>query len=304
MASADARPKLIGLFVIHERTGYQRLLAEEGRRVAKKMGVGLEVFSADDTAALQSAQIVRFLNTHPDEHLAVIAMAVSDIGHERPLANLARKVLSRGAGWVMLNRDLEAHVAEMRREFPSMPVSLVGIDNREIGRIQGRQVKAALGGRPSCVLYVVGSALTSAARDRRAGLLDVVTSPTEVVEVEGMWSMESGEKAVARWLASPAAQESALDLVACQNDPMAVGARQAVERAARDRNRPDWGRVPLMGVDGLPEEGQRLVDEGALAATVIVPPTSGPAVEMVARFWQSGAPLPARFVLDCKPYRS
>jgi ribose transport system substrate-binding protein len=299
--TGGAQPKRLGLFVISDRTGYQRLLVEDGRRAAEKLRLDLEVFSADDTAALQSAQVIKFLNAHPGEELAVVVMPVSDIGHEQAIESLARKVLKRGAGWVVLSRDLEPHVMKMRSEFPSLPVSLVAIDNRQIGRIQGRQVKATMPGGAGHVLYVMGSVLTSAARDRKAGFREVATGAIVVSEVEGMWSSESAEKVVSRWAASPAAQDVTLRALACQNDPMAVGARQALHRAAKERNRPEWLKVPVLGVDGLPGEGQRMVDEKTLAATVVVPPTSGPALELVARHWQSGS-APGKVVLESKPY--
>jgi ribose transport system substrate-binding protein len=298
--AGGTRGRRIGLFVITNTTGYQRLLADDARRAAERLGIPLEVVSGDDTAALQSAQIIKFLNAHAGEQLAVIVMPVSDIGHEQALESLARKVLAKGAGWIVLNRDLEDNVQKMRGEFPGLPVGLLRVDNREIGRIQGRQVKALLptGGG---VLCVMGSVLTSAARDRRAGFHETCGN-VAVSEVEGMWSEASAEKVVTRWLSSPAAQDVSLKAVACQNDPMALGARQALHRAARERDRLEWMRVPVLGVDGLPDEGQRLVDERTLAATVVVPPTSGAAVELVARFWREDAPIPARVVLDPRPY--
>jgi ribose transport system substrate-binding protein len=291
----------IGLFVISDRNGYQRLLVEDGVRTAQRLGLEVEVFSADDTAALQSAQIVKFLHTHADERLAVVAMPVSDIGHEQALENLARKVLKRGVGWMMLNRDVQDHVERLRPEFPDLPVGLVAHDNLEVGRIQGRQVKAVLDGKVH-VLYVLGNTQTSAARDRRTGFLEMVTSPASITAVEGMWSLDSGEKIVGRWLAAAVTHDAAVHAIAGQNDPMAMGARQALHRVGRERNRPEWLTVPVFGVDGLPSEGQRYVDEKTLTATVVVPPTSGPAIELVARFWQSQAPIPAKVVLDPKPY--
>jgi ABC-type sugar transport system substrate-binding protein len=299
---SGARARRIGLFVISDRTGYQGLLVEHGRRAAEGLRVEMEVFSADDTAALQSAQIIKFLNAHPDEQLAVIVMPVADIGHEQALDSLARRVLNRGAGWVVLNRDLEAHVTKMRGEFPSLPVSLLAVDNRQIGRIQGRQVKGLLPGGARHVLCVLGNVMTAAARDRQAGFLEAATRAITVSELEGMWSSESAEKVVSRWVTLPAAQEGTLDLVACHNDPMALGARQALHRAARDRNKPEWLRVPVVGVDGLPGEGQRLVDERTLAATVVVPATSGRAVELVVRAWNGGGAMPGKVVLDPRPY--
>lgn len=296
------RARRIGLFLISDRTGYQRLLAEEAQSAADKAGVVLEVFSGDDTAAQQSAQIVRLLHAHADEQLGIVVMPVSDIGHEQALDSLARKALSRGAAWVVLNRDLEGHVGRMRAEFPGVPAALVAIDNGEIGRIQGRQVRALLPDRGGTILCVLGNVQTSAARDRRAGLREVLADYPGLVDVEGLWSAESAEKAAGRWLASSAARHAPLAAIAGQNDPMAVGARQVLHRLGREQNRPEWTRVPVLGIDGLRTEGQRLVDEGVLAATVIVPASSGVAVELLARAWRSGAPTAPKVVLEPKPY--
>jgi ribose transport system substrate-binding protein len=301
-APLSAGKKRIGLFLVSHQTGYQRLLAEDAQRTARKLELELDVFSADDTSAQQSAQVVKFLNAHPGEPLAVVVMPVSDIGYEQALDSLARKVLSRGAAWVVLNRDLEAHVLRMRAEFPRVPAALIAVDNRQIGRIQGRQVKALLAGRAGALLHVAGNLLTSAARDRRAGLLEVVTPQVAVAEVEGMWSADSADRVVTRWLTGALSQGATLDVLACQNDPMALGAREALQRLARERGRPEWLRVPVLGVDGLPSEGQRRVDEGVLAATIVVPPSSGPAVELLARAWQSGWSVTPKLVLEPRPY--
>jgi ABC-type sugar transport system substrate-binding protein len=292
--------KRIGLFVISSNTGYQRLLAEEGRRAARLAGLELEVFSADDTAAQQSAQVVKFLHAHADDELAVVMMPVSDIGHEKPLESLARRVLARKAAWILLNRDLEAHVDQLRAEFVDARIALFTIDNRQIGWLQGQQVRARAqaGGT---VVYVVGGISTSAARDRRAGFVDALAAGVPCSEIEAMWSAESADKAITRWLALSGTSAD-IRLLACQNDPMALGARTALHRAARERGRPEWLRVPVLGIDGLPDEGRRLVDEGTLTATVIVPPSSGRAIDSLAASWRSGAALPSKLVLESTPY--
>jgi ABC-type sugar transport system substrate-binding protein len=296
-----ARAKRIGLFLISERTGYQRLQADDGRRAAKAVGLPLDVFTADDTAAQQSAQIIRFLHEHPDEELGIVAMPVNDLGYEVPLRNLARRVLGRGVPWILLNRDVEAHVKEMRAEFPRLPIAQVAVDNREVGRIQARQVAAILRGRPGIMLYVLGNLATSAARDRHAALLEALPPSVHPHEVEGLWSSESAEKVVARWLGSSTAAGE-LAVIACQNDPMAVGARQALHRVGRDTGRPEWKEVPVLGVDGVPGEGRRLVEERVLAATVVMPPSAGTAIELLARAWSSAAPVPAKVLLRPTPH--
>ncbi len=77
---------------------------------------------------------------------------------------------------------------------------------------------------------------------------------------------------------------------------MAVGARRGI--ASR---RAEWLELPFIGCDGLPQGGQRLVKERQLAATIIVQPTAGPAVDLIAAHLK-GTPAPARVVLQPKPH--
>jgi ABC-type sugar transport system substrate-binding protein len=289
----------IGLFIVSEHRPYQRLQAEDARRAAERLGVELEVFSGEDTAIIQSTQIVKFLHAHPEGNSVVMVIPVSDIGHEVALQNLARKALGRGIGWMVLNRNLQSHVLQMRREFPALPVGLVAVDNHDIGRTQGQQVARMAGTATPSVLYVVGNVNASTARDRRAGLLEVLNGRANIAEVEALWSSASAEKVVSHWLDSQ--QDRHVDVLAAQTDGMALGALEALKRAARERKRPEWARVPAFGVDGLATEGQRLVNDKVLTATIVMPPTAGRAVELVARAWE-GTPPPAKLILQAKPY--
>ena len=79
--------------------------------------------------------------------------------------------------------------------------------------------------------------------------------------------------------------------VFAHNDLMALGVRRAFTT-----NRPDWANIPYLGCDGLPEGGQKQVNEGAYAATVIAPSNTGPALEWVVRWLENGE-LPPREVI-------
>jgi ABC-type sugar transport system substrate-binding protein len=81
-----------------------------------------------------------------------------------------------------------------------------------------------------------------------------------------------------------------------QNDEMALGVRQAL----RDiESRCDWpiGGAPIVGCDGAEDFGQRLVQEGRLKATVIMPPGSGAAIEWIACVRKGGDLPPLRVLL-------
>ena len=63
-------------------------------------------------------------------------------------------------------------------------------------------------------------------------------------------------------------------------------------RAALERLRPEWARLPFLGCDGLPNGGRLDVDEGRLAATVTMPSCASPAVELVGKWIRSGVVPP------------
>jgi hypothetical protein len=77
---------------------------------------------------------------------------------------------------------------------------------------------------------------------------------------------------------------------------MAAGARSAIAEL-----RPDWSALPFTGCDGLPNEGRQMVAAGELAATIVKPTTTGPALEMIAHCLASGA-LPPETVLHAQSH--
>jgi len=303
------RAKKVGLFLSLADNQYQRLLAKEACDAARHHGLELDISYSENLASQQSQDIVRFLHTNPDRGLCVVVLPVADIDSaaqgsvtEHPVHLLGRRVAAKGVGWIILNRDAEVQVSALRQEFPSLPVGLVTPDQKEFGRIQGRQFRALLpqGGR---VLYVLGNPHVSSARDRRLGMLEQTAgAPFEFHELNGMWSAEKAREAVNRWLRSPTRQDKWPDLVGCQNDEMGLGAREALAEAARELNRPALVEVPVTGGDGLPEGGQRWVAEKKLAATVIVPSTSRLAIDLLAEAWVSRQPMPLKTVLKPSPF--
>jgi ABC-type sugar transport system substrate-binding protein len=184
-------------------------------------------------------------------------------------------------------------VAALQREFPNVPVALVTPDQHEFGRVQGRQFRALLprGGR---ILYVLGDPAASSARDRRKGMREVLgrDATFSIEEVDGLWSRKEAREVVAKWLSHASQRGDWPDLIGCQNDAMAMGAREALAEAARLHSRPSLLQVPITGGDGLPDEGQRWVSERKLTATVVAPLTTAVAVESLVRSWRTGVPMP------------
>jgi ABC-type sugar transport system substrate-binding protein len=93
-----------------------------------------------------------------------------------------------------------------------------------------------------------------------------------------------------------------VDAVVCQSDFMATGALEALRVTAEKLGNPHVRSLPVLGCDGLTSGGRKLVDDGRLAATVIVPTTSDKAVDLVVAAYRNAAALPVEVSLESKPY--
>ncbi len=286
-----SRPRIIVSLLTKDQE-YQTMQAADAERAAVRAGFDIEVLYAKNNSRLQVEQLYHFVRApEKDRPLAIIVQTVVGEG----LASVARDAAKAGIGWVLLNRDA-TYIDVLRAEHPGLPIGIVTIDQQAIGRIQGRQFRGLLpnGGN---ILYIQGPSDTSAAQQRLQAMQEAIAgAKIQVKVINGEWTEESGEKSVMSWvrLSSPADR---IDLVAAQNDAMAMGAQRAI--AAR---RPEWAQLPFTGCDGLPEGGQRLVNEHKLAATLVLPSTTGPAVDLVAGHQRSGTPLPPTTVLTPRPY--
>lgn len=280
-------PKIVVSLLTKDQE-FQVMQASDAETAAARAGFDAQVVYARNNSTLQAEQLYRSIQAHEAARpFAIVVQTVTGEGLER----VARDAAKAGIGWVLLNRDVP-YIDALRREYPKLPVAIVTVDQLAIGRIQGQQIRRLLpkGGN---VLYVQGPADTSAAQRRLEGMQDAIAGANVSVKViAGEWTEESGEKAVQSWLRLSSSQEFRADLVAAQNDAMAVGARKAI--ASR---KPEWSKVPFAGCDGLPEGGQRLVREKVLAATVIVPSSAGPAVELIDAWKRTGKQQPARVTL-------
>jgi hypothetical protein len=97
---------------------------------------------------------------------------------------------------------------------------------------------------------------------------------------------------------------NSIDLIGCQYDGIAMGARKAFEEHPDSGEREQWLQHPFTGIDGLPNDGQAWVDQGLLTATVIAGITTRMALELVTRALQEGTHPPERTVIEAQSYPS
>jgi len=120
------------------------------------------------------------------------------------------------------------------------------------------------------VLYIQGPSENSAAKERTVGMQETKPANIQIIALRGQWTEESAQRAVRSWLKLTTSQKTAVDLVASQDDSMAIGARKAFEELTNEVDRERWLKLPFTGCDGLPKTGQAWVRSGLLAATVFV----------------------------------
>jgi len=281
--------------------GHQQLIEKDARATAKRSGLELETYFANGQTTAQVKQIYSCIHGEAAERTcAIVVMPARDNGLNR----VAHDAVRAGLAWICLHRQMDS-LTDLRRDFPDIPISTVTPDQVEIGRIQGRQFRALLprGGR---VLYVQGNAQSSPARQRLVGMREAIAgSNIEAADViDGNWLAADAEHMVSGWLRMVMSGKSHLDLIGCQNDLMAAGARKALETVGSYLSRPDLENIRLTGCDGLPDFGQKLVNEGKLAATVVIPSSGTPALELVAAAIDHRRLPPPSVVLSTASYPS
>jgi ribose transport system substrate-binding protein len=261
---------------------YQQEQAAAARETAKRLGFDLEIAHADNDAIKQSDQILKVIQAAPENRPQGILF--EPLG-ATSLPQVARAASAAGIGWVVLNRFAE-YLPELRRAGRA-PAFSVSSDHVEIGRIQGMQF-AALLPQGGSILYIQGPSENSAAKERTTGMQQTKPANIRVNMLKGQWTEDSAYKAVLSWTRLPTSAKQAVDLVAAQDDSMAMGARKAMQERPDDSVREKWLQLPFTGCDGLVNSGQKAVRSGALAATVVVPPNTQPALEMLVAAMEQG----------------
>jgi ribose transport system substrate-binding protein len=258
---------------------------------AARLGVTVEIIYADNDAINQSTQILKVVQASPENRPD--AVVFEPVGGTA-LPQVARAAATAGIGWAVLNRDA-SYIDELRKTSTA-PMFAVSSDHVEIGRLQGRQLMALLP-KGGAVLYIQGPSENSAAKDRTTGMQETKPSNIQAVMLKAQWTEDSALRAVRSWLKLTTSQKSTIDVVAAQDDSMAMGARKAFQELTNEVERERWMKLQFIGCDGLPNTGQAWVKNGQLAATVFVPPNTGQAIEMIVDAMQNRKQPPPRVLV-------
>jgi ABC-type sugar transport system substrate-binding protein len=289
----------ISLHLTEASNHYQQQLKSDAAGAASRAGYRLEVSFSHLGVVKQIQQLFASVQAPASARPRAIVVLPARDG---TLDDVAREAARSGIAWVLLNRRASA-LGSLPREFPAVPIFTVTPDDRHIGEIQGQQLRSLLpsGGR---VLYVRGAVTTATAVEREQGVRDALGASGSAIDleiVEGGWTLDGARRGVELWLRT-ARSGHTVDVIACQNDEMAVGALRALDMVASELGRPELLRARILGCDGLPGAGRLLVDEKKLAATVSVPSTGGVAIDLLVRSLDGGNKPPTETLVPCSSY--
>jgi ABC-type sugar transport system substrate-binding protein len=268
---------------------------QEKDALAEGRAAGYRVDVAWATSFDQYGAVRKRLAASPVDAVVVEAASVTTAG-------LILKNLQGQTGIVLLNvwdASFQPHLAAWGDGLPAATISQ---PQAEIGRIQGRQLSAALP-EGANVLVVTGPPRSSAARERLEGLRSGVRPDITLHTTEAnQWSESDGILAFNSWYGLFKSRREEIHGVAGQSDDLAVGAGKAGGAVANPDHARMFRRARLFGVGACPGYGKEMVDDGRLAASVTVRPNAGLAIAMLRRFWSDGEALPLQSTSEAAPY--
>jgi ribose transport system substrate-binding protein len=275
---------------------YQAEQAAAALEMAGRLNLDLEILYAENDAILQSQQLLNIIQSnsvsHPD------GIVFEPVGGTA-MPQVARACAAAGIAWVVLNREVD-YITDLRRNY-KVPIFTISSDHEEIGRIQGRQI-AALLPKGGSVLLIQGPAENLAAKQRTTGMYETKPVEVHVKLMKGNWTEANSCKIVNSWLKLSTSQQAGIDIIAAQNDAMAMGARKAFQELPDAAQRQRWLALPHLGIDGATKTGQAWVQRGLLNATIIVPTNAGKAIDMLSHALHTGNVPPEKTLTTPRSY--
>jgi ABC-type sugar transport system substrate-binding protein len=273
---------------------YQQEQAAAAREAAGRLGADLDILYAGNEAIVQGQQLLKVIQSTGRRPDGIVCHPIGTT-----LRQVAHEAVSAGIGWAIVNRVAD-YIPELV-QTSKVPVFSVSVDQHEIGRIQGRQL-AALLPEGGLALHIVGPTSNPAFQMRVAGMESAKPANVQMRTLPGKLTEPSGYDAVVNWLSLSTARTSPVKLVAAHNDNMAMGARRAFSERMTGAQREHWSSLPYIGCDACPGSGQKWVRQGLLTASIVLPPSAGVALEMLAKAIETRTQPPERSLLPPVPF--
>ncbi|MED1949037.1 substrate-binding domain-containing protein [Brevibacillus centrosporus] len=248
-AASGDKKIVIGFSQVTSESPFYTALIDGAKAEAEKQGAELVVMDAQNDIEKQNADVQDLITKGID----VLILNPTNPTAVVPALNAAKQA---NIQVVTVDRPTEEKVA-----------AFVGRDNKEMGRIAGKQAVALLGGEGKAtgkVIELQGDAGGKVMMDRHDGFHEIVGKESGVKIVEGPYADYIRAKAVKAFQDLLQANPD-VNLVYAHNDDMALGALQVLEQA----NMLD--KVKIVGIDGLSEAVKAIID-GKYSATVFNDP--------------------------------
>ncbi|MDJ0365851.1 substrate-binding domain-containing protein [Hymenobacter sp. H14-R3] len=234
--------------------------AEIEKELSFHPNVQFQMLDARNNSTLQQQQVRELIRQRVD----LLLISPNQSG---PLTALTEAAYNQGIPVVILDRQTTSRLY----------TAYVGGNNQEVGRTAGHYA-AQLLRRRGQVVQITGQAGSSPATDRDLGFRQALAGYPRlhlVAQVAGNWQPAT----VLQQLPAVLRAHPGTNLIFAHNDPMAQAAYQVVQQMGLTQ------RVRIVGVDGLagPGNGLRLVQDGALQATLLYPTGGEQAIRTALR---------------------
>jgi ribose transport system substrate-binding protein len=272
-------------------SSYQRQNAAAAQEAAVRLGVETEVVFTESDALEQSDRLLKAIHA-PAPNLRPDGILCAPAG--TTMMQVARSAAAAGIGWAILSREVP-YIEELRRAYPA-PMFSVRIDHKEVGRIQAKQIGVLLP-QGGTVLLLAGPSGHPNTEERTSSLQAARPANIQLKMLTADWTQQGAYKAVTRWLRLRGTHDAPVNIVAAQNDEMAIGARQALQKEVSALEAEWWMGLPYLGSVCCPDTGPEWIRQGLLTASVINPSTADVAMEMMVRAIQNKTQPPERTLL-------
>jgi ribose transport system substrate-binding protein len=191
-----------------------------------------------------------------------VSLIIISPKESRPLTRPVEEAIDAGIPVIVLDRKVEG----------DKYTCFIGGDNVKIGREAGKYMVQLLGGKGD-IVELKGLMTSTPAKERHDGFMEGIKGSNIkiVFDADCQWL----EPNATREMNSALSTHPKIDAVFGHNDPSAHGAYEAARQEGKGREK----QIKFIGIDGLPNEGQKYVKDGILSATFQYPTGGKEAIE-------------------------
>ncbi len=242
------------------RVLFNRKMREEA---AKHPNIKLTIADGQDRTEKQVSDVEAFIQQRVD--LIMISPKES-----AGLTGVVERAMEAGIPVIVLDRKVST---ENYTQF-------IGSDNLKIGQMAGQYAVERLGGKGKAqgnLVEIWGGMASTPAQERHQGFATHVDAEPGIKRLVDRQDADWKQDRAYNIMAAALKAHPKIDMVYAHNDPMAYGAYLAAKDAGREK------QIAFLGIDAIPEEGAKWVQQGALTATFAYAPPGAEAVRQALR---------------------